>query len=338
MHKAKENKNRRSVYSLMSLFVMLPLAMVSIFSLPVKESILSGLNILSEEDDLILQQAEITSETGSLTIPLKNAGRLFMVEAVIDGQSGNLIFDTGSSGIVLNRTYFRKYVPVERQSSNGVTGSVDKPVKVNVGNLKVSDLELNKFTATVADLSHIENCKGVKVLGLFGLGMIKNFEIIIDFRHQVMILYKLDKEGNRINSVLPPFVADYTQNVIFSENILFLKGSIAGKELKFCLDTGAETNVINSESGKSVLSTITINHKSDLQGVGSERSDVLIGTMSDFKFGGREMPGMSGMITSLDALCEAYNTAIDGMLGYDFLKRGTFCINLVKKQIGIIYI
>src|SRR5512138_3041409 len=41
------------------------------------------------------------------TIPLKRAGRLFMIEVVIDGITGNLIFDTGASKLVLNSTYFR---------------------------------------------------------------------------------------------------------------------------------------------------------------------------------------------------------------------------------------
>jgi predicted aspartyl protease len=337
MSRRPANKRSFLAHPLVSLFAILLAILVNNDALHLRAATEVNLNADTDADEILLQQAELLSDNGSLIIPLKNAGRLFMVEAEIDGQSGNLIFDTGSSGIVLNRTYFRKYVPVERQNSNGITGGVDKPTLVNVGKLKISEVELSKFTATVADLSHIENCKGVKVLGLFGLGMIKNFEIVIDFNRQILHLYKIDKEGNRINSSSPAFIADYSQNVMFSGNILFLKGTVADKELKFCLDTGAETNVISSESGKEVLKTISITHKSDLQGVGSKRSDVIMGTMSDFKFGTREMPGMTSMITNLGALSEAYNTSLDGMLGYDFLKRGTFCINLVKKQIGIIY-
>jgi len=50
----------------------------------------------------------------SITIPLKRAGRLFLIEATIDDQEGNLVFDTGSSGLVLNKTYFRKYTASEK--------------------------------------------------------------------------------------------------------------------------------------------------------------------------------------------------------------------------------
>ena len=42
-----------------------------------------------------------------VTIPLKRAGRLFLLDGILDNVSGNFIFDTGDSGLVLNKTYFR---------------------------------------------------------------------------------------------------------------------------------------------------------------------------------------------------------------------------------------
>ncbi len=289
-------------------------------------------------EELLLPQAELTSSESFITIPLKIAGRLIMVDAVIDNQSGNLIFDTGASGIVLNKTYFRKYVPMNSQKSNGITGNVDKVTVVSVGNLRISDIELKKFHASMADLGHIENSKGVKVLGLFGFDMIRNFEIVIDMNRQVMQLYKIDSKGNRVNMSAPVFNAEYSQKFESSKNILFLKGTIAGKEMRFCLDTGAETNAISSHINKTVLGTVNITGKSNLQGVGSSKSEVLLGTMSDFRFGDRNLAPMNTIVSNLDALCEAYEVQIDGMLGYDFLKKGTICINFVKKQIGIIYV
>jgi len=56
----------------------------------------------------------------SITIPLKRAGRLFLIEAQVDGQIGNLVFDTGASGLVLNRTYFRKYVTEESRPAGAL--------------------------------------------------------------------------------------------------------------------------------------------------------------------------------------------------------------------------
>jgi hypothetical protein len=57
--------------------------------------------------------------------------------------------------------------------------------------------------------------------------------------------------------------------------------------------------------------------------------------MNDFSMGERQIAGMETIVTSLFAMSEAYNTQIDGMLGYSFLEQGTVSINFVKKQFGI---
>jgi hypothetical protein len=66
-------------------------------------------NNSTDRDTLIIpdeSRPTMPPETDVLTIPLKSAGRLFMIEAIIDNQSGNLIFDSGATGLVMNRTYF----------------------------------------------------------------------------------------------------------------------------------------------------------------------------------------------------------------------------------------
>jgi len=295
--------------------------------------------IIEEETDADLNPPQVDIVTGEdyIVIPIKYAGRLFMVEAVVDGQSGNLIFDTGASGIVMNQTYFRKYAQTNTHKSNGITGAVTNTSCITIGSMRISGLEAKKLTASVADLSHIENQKGVKVLGLFGFKMIKDFEIVLDINRQVLFLYRINKNGDRISSSAPPFNADYSQKFKTSKNIVFIRGTVADRELKFCLDTGAEINAISSNCNKNVLKTIKITGNSNLNGVGSSQSKVLSGMMTDFRFGDRDLTSMTSIITSLDALSEAYETSLDGMLGYDFLKKGIFCINFVKRQIGIMY-
>jgi predicted aspartyl protease len=274
-------------------------------------------------------------ETDQVTIPLKNAGRLFMIEAIIDGQSGNLIFDTGATGLVMNRTYFRKYVITDSQNSNGITGPVGEVEKINVGKINISGLTLINVPAALADLGHIENRRGVKVLGLIGFEHFREFEIIIDAMNSELQLHRIDSKGNRINGTFKKFQPDIIQPVDVVKNILFVKGTVGGKVLKFCLDTGAETNAISSHASKTVLNTITLNRKSNLTGAGQKSVEVLFGTMSDFLFGGIQLNEMETIITSLDGLTEAYGVLIDGMLGYNFLIKGVICINFTKKQLGL---
>jgi predicted aspartyl protease len=277
-------------------------------------------------------------ETDLIIIPLKSAGRLFMIEAEIDNQKGNLIFDTGASGLVLNRTYFRKYLMSDGQTSNGITGNVGKVDRINIGKMNISGLTYKNTDAALADLGHIENKRGVKVMGLIGFELFKEFEIVIDLNGRELQLHRIDMSGKRKSSSSPAFRSDHSEKIDFYKNILFLKASIGGKLLKFCFDTGAETNAISQHSSRAVLNSLSIESKSDLKGAGSTTVEVLYGTILNFKIGDHSITDMKTIITNLEPLNEAYGVQIDGMLGYNFISQGVICINFVKKQMDIQFI
>jgi hypothetical protein len=199
-------------------------------------------------------------------------------------------------------------------------------------------LSFNNIPASLADLGHIENRRGVKVLGLIGFDMIKEFEIIIDVTHNQLQLFRIDSKGSRVSTTQAEFRGDHTQKIDFAKNILFLNATAGGKLLKFCLDTGAETNAISDHSPKSVLSTISIERRSSLSGSGNRTSEVYFGIMKELKLGDHTLKNMETIITGLESLNEAYGVTIDGMLGYNFLSKGVICINFVKRQMDIQFI
>jgi hypothetical protein len=269
-----------------------------------------------------------------LTIPLKRAGRLFLIEARIDGQVGNLIFDTGASGLVLNKTYFRKYVGDDKPAGGGITGSSGKILRTVVKRIEISDLFYENVPADLMDLGHIENRRGIKVLGLFGLNMIDKFEVIFDANKSELQLIRIDKQGNRISSQPSEIKYDFTQVMDTKYNIMLVRGKIGDKMLNFCLDTGAESNVISADVSKKVMNTIQINRRSGMGGAGAASNEVLYGTMNEFEFGEHQFGNMQTVVTSLDVMCESYGCSIDGMLGYDFWQKGIFCFNFRKSEIS----
>lgn len=271
----------------------------------------------------------------SITIPLKRAGKLFLIEARIDDQEGNLVFDTGSSGLVLNRTYFRKYLAEQKPSGGGVTGSIGNVGQTYVKRLQISTLYYEKVRADIADLGHIENRRGVKILGLFGLNMITGFEVIFDANNNQLQLNRVDHYGNSLKPTPDVIKYDFTRKIEKIHNILMLKGKIGEKTLSFCLDTGAEINVLNSHEAKNVMRTIQINRRGRLTGAAAATSEILYGTMNDFVFGNHQFGAMETILTDLDAMSESYGHTIDGMLGYDFWEKGIFRINFGKNEISI---
>lgn len=271
----------------------------------------------------------------SVTIPLKRAGRLFLIEARIGDQTGNFIFDTGAVSLVLNRTYFRKNLIQIEEPASGITGNVEKVCQMRVPRLDLSGLYYENILADVINLGHIENRRGVKILGLFGMDLFRNLEMVIDLKRSELRLFRIDKSGNRIITATDTLKTDLTCPVKVVSGVIFLKACIGGKNLDFCVDTGAEANVLSSTASKKVLNTVTITRRSDLTGSGSTQVEVLYGTMNDFMLANRPMHPMQTMITGMDALAVAYNYPLSGVLGYDFFEKGIVCINLVKKELGL---
>ncbi len=278
---------------------------------------------------------EILINTDSIVIPLKRAGRLFLIEARVENQTGNFVFDTGANRLVLNSTYFRNHIRTGGAVSNGITGTAGAIEQITVDRIEFSELVYRNIKADVVSLGHIENRRGCKILGLIGFGMMKNLEIVIDAKNNELKLIRIDKAGKRLNNRLSEFRADFTQKIEGSSNILFLKGKIAGKSLNFCFDTGAETNAIRCDLNRSVMNTLTITRRSVLKGAGLASSEVFFGRMNDFSIGEKQICEMETIITNLDALSDAYGIRIDGMLGYNFLEHGIVCINFVKRQFAI---
>ncbi len=271
----------------------------------------------------------------SVLVPLRQVGRLFMVEVRIDDIEGNLIFDTGASELVLNKTYFRNYAGYEKgTTAGGVTGKFGKITSAAVGQMDVSGIYYEKISADLADLGHIEDSRGVKILGLFGIKMIDDLEVIFDAAKCEMRLSKTDRQGNRLDPEAGELKFEFNQELESNYHIMMIRGRIGDKTLNFCLDTGAEINTLNSNIPKKVMSTIKIVRRSTLGGARAGNIEALYGTMNELEFGNHQFGIMNAVLIDLSSMSESYGFHIDGMLGYDFWRKGVFCFNLKKGTIS----
>ena len=104
-------------------------------------------------------------KTDSVVIPLKRAGRLLLIEASVDGETGNLVFDTGANGLVFSSTYFRNHVRSEVSSSNSINGPVGTVEQITIDKIEFANLTYKKIRADMTNLGHIENSRGIKIPG-----------------------------------------------------------------------------------------------------------------------------------------------------------------------------
>lgn len=276
------------------------------------------------------------NNTESLIIPLKRAGNLILIEAIIDSIPGNLILDTGSGALLLNSIYFRKGRVAGELVAGGVTGTTASVARSRVKQMQISDLTFSNVEADLSDLGHLESARNIRVLGLVGLGLFGDMETVIDLHNNVLELHRLNFRGNRISQQAAQPIPDIRVPVRIESGVVFLDAHIGSRRLIFCLDTGSEINALGNHLPNQVMGTLNIIRRSSIRGVGARQVEVLYAGMNDFRISDTQIEGMHTIITNLSSMSYSYGLRIDGMLGCDFIEKGIIYINPRKKQMNIV--
>jgi hypothetical protein len=272
------------------------------------------------------------------TAKAARVGNLILIQAKADTTTGFFVFDTGAPGLVLNLTYFRNYPSSPKTSEGGgVTGSVFAGALTSVDSLRLGPVKYLRLEADLINLGHIENSKGVKIFGLLGMKLFEHFEMVIDYGASVIYLHLITKKDPpAYRSPQLQDTTSYTTIPIELEDgktivYLYLKG----KKLKFIIDSGAETNVLDSRLPNKIFEQVQITRRVTLSGTGSNRVDALYGDLKGLTIGDRDVGSLHVLITNLESMCDSYNSCLDGMLGFDFLSLHKIGFNFVKRRMYI---
>jgi len=277
-------------------------------------------------------------EFDELFIPLKRVQNLFLVEARVDSTIGFFILDTGAPHLVLNKTYFTEgRKAANGNTSYGITGGGNTVLNTTVDSLIIQKLFYTQVDADIVNLGHIEDARGVKILGLLGASLFLAMEMEIDLRNNLLILYKLDSEGNRIAGNERKEEPNLFMPIDITNDVIFMDVTIATKKLRFCLDTGAERNVLSNMVSNKILKQFTLTTSSALTGSGGSDQLVLNGRIDSVEIGGSYFVAMPFILTNLNYLQLVYDTNINGILGYDFLSKGIVTINHKKKKLSMYF-
>lgn len=300
-----------------------------------REVLISADEIPEAADDDYFMPAE--AQTG--IIPFIRAGNLILLQATVDGVSGNFIFDTGAPGLVLNVTYFRNYKSSQRADSEGggITGHTHGASPTMVEALNLGGFTYKRVHAHRVNLGHIENTRGVKIMGLLGAGLFKRYEVLIDYENEEIHLNRIALKGkSSYKSVYYHQRKDY---YILSFRLLGKKMVtplfIGGQKLNFVLDTGAETNILDSRLKKVVFNEVVMERKIDLIGSGSKKVEAWYGRVKVGSIGTMHLKNMEVLVTSLQQMSAAFGVDIDGMLGSDFLSKQKVVINFLQNELYV---
>ena len=280
----------------------------------------------------------VKMDTPSCVIPFTRAGNLILVKASADTSVGNFVLDTGAPDLVLNMTYFRQYPSRHTDAEEGgITGAVTGQIGTIVNQFSLGPVHYYKCEADRINLGHIENAKGLKILGLLGMQLFKRFEMIIDYEKNTISLHLVEpREASSYKSQQLQDTAAYREFPIdIDENKIIVHTEMAGKKLLFLVDFGAESNVLDSRLPNKVFENVTITRRVQIDGSGEKKVEALYGNLKNMKMGGQDMGVLPVLITNLQKMCDSYNHCLDGMLGFDFLSMHKIGFNFVKHKMYI---
>jgi hypothetical protein len=326
----------RIVCVIITLFIGDLISGNKIFASAGKDGILR--KTLPHVDINIFSEPSVIADSPTCIIPFTRAGNLILVKGKVDTTEGNFILDTGAPYLVLNLTYFRNYgtiMPNEEQA--GITGIGPPVAKAIVNKFSLGTFHYTQINADVTNLGNVENSKGVKILGLLGVELFKQFEMIIDYEQGVIYLHRIDKkEAASYQSEMLRDTSAYSTVVIeINDNRILTRTNLAGKKLRLMIDCGAESNLLDSRLPNKIFDNVSITGRVILLGSGNEKIEALAGDMKNMQIGNSNISSLPVLITNLDKTCISAESCIDGILGFDFLSLHKIGFNFVKRKMYI---
>ncbi len=282
----------------------------------------------------------VSSDSVTAMIPFTRSGNLILIKAKADTIEGNFILDTGAPGLVLNLTYFRDYPSTVSATTDqgGITGNTTIADPTTITDLSFGPIKFSRVDADRINLGHIENSKGIRILGLLGLQLFKRFEMIIDYEKNIVWLHLVTKKDpdNYASDQLKDTSAYNVFPINVVDNKLLTTAYMGGKKLIFLIDTGAESNILDSRLPNKIFeNNVTVTGRITLRGTGEKKTEALTGDLRDLRLGKLNISSLPVIVTNLEKMCTAYDRCLDGMLGFDFLSLHKIGFNFVKRKMYI---
>ncbi len=274
-----------------------------------------------------------SSQNNTQVIPFNRVGNLIIIQATADTTTGNFILDTGAPGLVLNLTYFRQYRQSEAGERGSMSGAVLGAVQTTIDKFSFGNISYKSLDADMISLGHIEDRKGIKILGLIGVSLFKDCEMIIDYETSLIHLHRITRQERATykNKMLDS--AKYTVlNFEMIDNKMIAGIKLGERKMKFFLDSGAESNVLDSRLPNKVFENMTITGRTKVIGASNKTVEALYGNLSNMKVGGQPLAALPFVITNLENACISEVCCIDGILGINFFSVHKVGFNFSKGE------
>lgn len=268
-------------------------------------------------------------------IPFTLVKDLLIVEATINGETGNFIFDTGAAGLTLNWNHFKEesWKP-EGKFIIDISGVNRHPHEMNVQEFQLGHLTRHRFNVPVIDHSVLEEGLDLPLFGLIGYDILEAFEIVFDYYDSVIYLVKLDKKGHALVD-LSQTIPDYTFEISIENFLPILHSNLEDNPLRLALDSGAALNLIDTRFEKYLGAKAVQTRYAQIGGAFSAVKEVKICTYPSIIIDGQlAVKWWRAAFNDLSHLRKK-QLHIDGIIGVKFFQFGKVALNYKRKMLRV---
>jgi len=303
-----------------------------------RDNLLKGLELFEMEVKTMNGESEVQKPDNSIIeIPFNLAGKFIVVDVELDGDKKPFILDTGSLKVILNSKHMPDFDSDKKtiSSNKGVNGNISGMDISKVNKLDFGGIQLIDQKVVTLDLSKLEEELGIEFYGLIGYELIKEFDIIMDYERQVLILINPDDyEKYRVENL-----SDNTlEKIPFSleSHIPVVKAQIHGESYFFGIDSGAETNLIDNRLWTRLKQCVRDIGTDELSEAGPITKEVKTGKIKKTKIGNILYKNLDTVFSDISHLNNSYKIKLDGIMGYELLSNQTTLISYRRKEMILI--
>ena len=264
-----------------------------------------------------------------IILPFEMAGQLIVIQAEVDGVSGNFILDTGVDYLLLNERFFKG----ESYSGSFRHLFGESVVKTRSSEVKIDGFRIAPVQSLILDLSAIERDKDIILHGLLGTHLLRKFEVLVNRVDQEVILFPVNHKGSASHQYsLPP---DDTLSFGLNGHLPVLPVTIGGKHLWFGMDTGAEIGMVCRRNSKKLFDGLEMQEQV-IQIVSFDGKYIPrpLYHFHSVEIDGWDCPDLKAVLVSLKEYNERLRGRwIDGIIGLSVFGSRSFAINLKKRHI-----
>lgn len=272
------------------------------------------------------ERISIPQVQSAVRIPLYINSGLPFVAAGAGELAGRYILDTGAPLLILNQP---AHASSTTQEASGVAGAFATTL-FEVPEFYWRAAKRKSVPALTADLSHIETMVKHSVTGIIGYDLLKDSELLLDYKNQQAMV--LDSKKSEWYKTAALHILPFT----LQAHLPVIEVQIGQHILRLALDTGAGINLIDQRYADLLPATALVwLGEENLQGVDQNINRGATALLTDLNIGDAPAPDMKVLFTDLSLFRSKTAPPIDGLLGYPFFSQVKCSIHYPEQKLYI---